>query len=80
MNTNGIRMTSKKVLLVWACAIASLLSPVVSHAERLKDLVSFQGVRDNQLIGYGIVVGLAGIFCLVGASACQRRHSSACTA
>src|SRR5215467_1366748 len=27
---------------------------------RLKDLVSLEGVRDNQLIGYGIVVGLAG--------------------
>src|SRR5213082_3004563 len=27
---------------------------------RLKDLVSVEGVRDNQLIGYGIVVGLAG--------------------
>jgi flagellar P-ring protein precursor FlgI len=53
-------MTSKKVLLAWACAIAALLSPVVGHAERLKDLVSFQGVRDNQLIGYGLVVGLDG--------------------
>lgn len=29
-------------------------------ATRLKDLVSFEGVRDNQLIGYGLVVGLAG--------------------
>jgi len=29
------------------------------HAEtRLKDLVSIEGVRDNQLVGYGIVVGL----------------------
>jgi len=27
---------------------------------RLKDLASIEGVRDNQLIGYGIVVGLAG--------------------
>jgi flagellar P-ring protein precursor FlgI len=27
---------------------------------RLKDLVSVEGVRDNQLIGYGLVVGLAG--------------------
>src|SRR5581483_6354748 len=27
---------------------------------RLKELVSLEGVRDNQLIGYGIVVGLAG--------------------
>jgi flagellar P-ring protein FlgI len=29
-------------------------------AARLKDLVSIEGVRPNQLIGYGIVVGLAG--------------------
>lgn len=29
-------------------------------ASRVKDLVSIEGVRDNQLIGYGIVVGLAG--------------------
>src|SRR5690348_8868158 len=27
---------------------------------RLKDLVTVEGVRDNQLIGYGLVVGLAG--------------------
>ena len=27
---------------------------------RIKDIVSLQGVRDNQLIGYGLVVGLAG--------------------
>jgi flagellar P-ring protein precursor FlgI len=29
-------------------------------AARLKDLVEIEGVRDNQLIGYGLVVGLAG--------------------
>ncbi len=38
-----------------------LLSPVASlHAERIKDLSSVQGMRDNQLIGYGLVVGLDG--------------------
>jgi len=31
-----------------------------SHASRIKDIASIGGVRDNQLIGYGIVVGLAG--------------------
>ncbi len=31
-----------------------------SHAERIKDIASFEGVRDNQLIGYGLVVGLDG--------------------
>lgn len=37
----------------------SLISPLV-HAERLKDLATIQGVRNNQLVGYGIVVGLDG--------------------
>ncbi|MGZ6018013.1 MAG: flagellar basal body P-ring protein FlgI, partial [Phenylobacterium sp.] len=27
---------------------------------RIKDIVSFEGVRDNQLVGYGVVVGLNG--------------------
>jgi len=31
-----------------------------AHAERLKDLASIQGVRSNQLLGYGLVVGLDG--------------------
>ncbi len=31
-----------------------------AHAERVRDLGTFQGVRANQLTGYGIVVGLAG--------------------
>lgn len=30
------------------------------HAERVKDLGQFQGLRTNQLTGYGVVVGLAG--------------------
>jgi flagellar P-ring protein precursor FlgI len=36
-----------------------LLSSLV-QAERLKDLASIQGVRSNQLLGYGLVVGLNG--------------------
>jgi flagellar P-ring protein precursor FlgI len=31
-----------------------------AQAERIKDLVSVQGVRSNQLVGYGLVVGLDG--------------------
>lgn len=30
------------------------------YGARLKDLASWEGVRDNQLVGYGLVVGLAG--------------------
>lgn len=42
--------------LGFSCAV---LSPI-AQAERLKDLADFQGVRNNQLIGYGLVVGLDG--------------------
>ncbi len=38
----------------------SLLLPFAAHADRIKDMASIQGVRNNQLIGYGIVVGLDG--------------------
>jgi flagellar P-ring protein precursor FlgI len=34
------------------------LAAALPSATRLKDLVSIEGVRDNQLVGYGIVVGL----------------------
>lgn len=43
-------------------AVAVILSchiPVV-NAERVKDLVNVAGVRENQLVGYGLVVGLSG--------------------
>lgn len=36
------------------------LTASTAHAIRIKDLASFEGVRDNQLIGYGLVVGLNG--------------------
>ncbi|MCL4536534.1 MAG: flagellar basal body P-ring protein FlgI [Nitrospirae bacterium] len=32
----------------------------VVHAERIKDVASFSGIRENELIGYGIVAGLNG--------------------
>jgi flagellar P-ring protein precursor FlgI len=34
--------------------------PLTAQADRLKDMTSIAGVRSNQLIGYGVVVGLAG--------------------
>jgi len=48
----------------WLVALAILaglqiLAPP-ARAERIKDLGTFEGLRDNQLVGYGIVVGLAG--------------------
>jgi flagellar P-ring protein precursor FlgI len=37
-----------------------LLIPAWAKAERIKDVAQVQGVRTNQLIGYGLVVGLSG--------------------
>ncbi|SCK60318.1 flagellar P-ring protein precursor FlgI [Variovorax sp. HW608] len=42
-----------------ALGIACLFASPV-HAERLKELATIQGVRDNPLIGYGLMVGLDG--------------------
>jgi len=41
-------------------AILILMSVSSAHAERIKDMAQVQGVRTNQLIGYGLVVGLDG--------------------
>src|ERR1035437_5583553 len=38
----------------------SIAVPDARAATRLKELISLEGVRDNQLMGYGLVVGLAG--------------------
>jgi flagellar P-ring protein precursor FlgI len=45
-----------------ACTLAflSIMFSTAVHAERLKDLATIQGVRSNQLLGYGLVVGLDG--------------------
>jgi len=45
------------------CLVLLLLStffPLTAHAARLKDIVDIEGVRDNMLVGYGLVVGLNG--------------------
>jgi len=51
----------------WALAISSLLlTSQPAHAEiaqqlaRIKDVATIEGIRDNQLVGYGLVVGLHG--------------------
>ncbi len=46
-----------------ACGLAAaflFLVTVSAYGARVKDIASISGVRDNQLIGYGLVVGLAG--------------------
>ena len=45
-------------ILISLCIV--LLCSDLASAARIKDLASFEGVRDNQLVGYGLVVGLNG--------------------
>lgn len=47
-------------VLAAICAALFMLLAATASAERVKDLASVQGVRSNQLVGYGLVVGLAG--------------------
>jgi len=49
-----------KYLFAALIALQFITVPDASAAARLKELVSLEGVRDNQLMGYGLVVGLAG--------------------
>ena len=48
-------------MLLSVLAVVCVLTSVCdAHATRLKDLATFSGVRSNQLVGYGLVVGLSG--------------------
>jgi flagellar P-ring protein precursor FlgI len=61
--------TSPERLMRWTLALASLLastalwwptSAVALASVRIKEVAAVQGVRNNQLVGYGLVVGLDG--------------------
>jgi flagellar P-ring protein precursor FlgI len=61
----GLNMTHYllRTALAAILAIASLavpLLPAQAATARIKDIVNIEGIRDNQLVGYGLVVGLAG--------------------
>jgi flagellar P-ring protein precursor FlgI len=56
---------NKRILIKWfqlfgAVALVCVLRPGLSHAERVKDMATVAGVRTNQIVGYGLVVGLNG--------------------
>ncbi len=56
------RMPSRRFLVCGLLALQLLLAgiPQPVRAERIKDIASVAGVRSNQLVGYGLVVGLDG--------------------
>ena len=46
-----------RLVAILACCLLPVFSGA-AWAERIKDLASVQGIRNNQLVGYGLVVGL----------------------
>ncbi len=54
------RLVSFGLLAAALTLLAQLAAPAAAAAERVKDLASIAGVRSNQLVGYGLVVGLDG--------------------
>ena len=58
--TLSFRCSVPLSLGIAVCLSLALLLARDTHAARVKDLTSIAGVRDNQLIGYGLVVGLNG--------------------
>lgn len=58
--TNRSTRGTLLMALLMANLLLSGLFTSDAHAERIKDLASVQGVRSNDLIGYGLVVGLNG--------------------
>src|SRR5450830_380377 len=57
---NIMASTMKYAAKLSVICISLVCISLPAHAERLKDLATIQGVRSNQLIGYGLVVGLDG--------------------
>ncbi len=55
----GLIMISRFFLILSTVLVAVVATPP-AHADRVKDLASVAAVRTNQLVGYGLVVGLQG--------------------
>jgi flagellar P-ring protein precursor FlgI len=58
-----VSSTTRRLRALLACTVAgaALVAAVgPAHAARIKDIASLQGVRANQVVGYGLVVGLDG--------------------
>lgn len=66
VQTAGQMRKSPKIVRLLAIGIfflSALVAPIQkadAKTSRIKDIVDIEGVRDNQLIGYGLVVGLTG--------------------
>ena len=57
---NGIGLIQRMALVVGVVLFVILTCSQLAFAARLKDIADIEGVRGNQLFGYGVVVGLNG--------------------
>jgi flagellar P-ring protein precursor FlgI len=60
MNTTPDRLLRLAIALAMLLASTALWWPLPAQALRIKEVAAVQGVRANQLVGYGLVVGLDG--------------------
>jgi flagellar P-ring protein precursor FlgI len=66
LKTNDLAQNSKRVfkqivsVLLISFAMIAFSFDAAKGASRIKDITHFEGVRDNMLVGYGLVVGLNG--------------------
>lgn len=61
-SSSPVMTASRAVFAVFVFALFSvfLVANAQAKTSRIKDIVDIEGVRDNQLVGYGLVVGLPG--------------------
>lgn len=60
MGRYKFKKTSQAIVGLAALLIAAVLWHQALYAARIKDIAGLEGVRENQLVGYGLVVGLEG--------------------
>ena len=59
---HAARCIGRRVFLAWVLAVCAApgWTQAPKHSARVKDIAAVEGIRDNQLVGYGLVVGLRG--------------------
>ena len=53
-------MSGRFNYLLWIVLLLCFIMPSTGNSARLKDISSIKGIRNNQLFGYGLVIGLFG--------------------
>ena len=59
-HTPSLQRKPHRWMVLALCLVATALAPFSAHALRIKEVAAVQGVRTNQLTGYGLIVGLDG--------------------